>query len=233
MRISELAEQSGATVATIKYYLREGLLPPGNKVGARRAEYGDRHLARLQLLRVLREVGDMPVSDLKQVVDAIDNKALSTHEMNGAACDALARTSGAVSAEMRALAAHVVQEAGWTYARPESPALDDLAGLLGVIVDLSAMFDTNQAATYLGLIDALAAYEVSRVYAAERIHDRDAVVQQMVIGQVVFGQLLLSLRRIAHEHHSALRFPDQPSADTETARSQKPTPLHGAARDVP
>lgn len=215
MRISELAEQSGVTVTTIKYYLREGLLPAGSKIDARRADYDDRHLARLHLLRVLREVGDMPVSDLKQVVEAIDNDALSTHDMNGAAYDAMARTPGAVSPELRTLAAHVVQQAGWTHARPDSPALNDLAGLLGVIVDLGAMFDTSQAATYLGLINALAAYEVSRVYTAERIHDRDAVVQQMVIGQVVFGQLLLSLRRIAHEHHSALRFLNEPSAGTE------------------
>ncbi|KWX23565.1 hypothetical protein AFM11_15010 [Mycolicibacterium wolinskyi] len=214
MRISELAEQSGVTVATIKYYVREGLLPPGSKMGERRAEYGDRHVARLRLLRVLREVGDIPVSDLKQVVDAIDNESLSTHEMNGAAYDALVRTPGAVNAEMRALATQVVQEAGWTRVRPESPAIDHLAGLLGVVLDLSAMFDMNHAATYLGLIDALAAYEVGRLNTAERIEDRDAVVQQMVIGQVVFGQLLLSLRRIAHEHHSALRFFDEPPAGT-------------------
>jgi DNA-binding transcriptional MerR regulator len=210
VRVSELAERSGVTVATIKYYLREGLLPPGSKLGDRRAEYGDRHVARLRLLRVLREVGDIPVSDLKDVVDAIDNESLSMHEMNGAAYDALARTSGAVSAEMRVLAQQVVQQAGWTHVRPDSPALDHLAGLLGVIVDLGAMFDMNYAATYLGLIDALAAYEVSRLDTAERIEDRDAVVQQMVVGQVVFGQLVLSLRRIGHEHHSALRFLESP-----------------------
>lgn len=232
MRISELAEQSGVTVATIKYYLREGLLPPGSKVGERRAEYGDRHVARLRLLRVLRDVGDIPVSGLKQVVDAIDNESLSTHEMNGAAYDALARASGTVSAEMRVLAAQVVQEAGWTRVRPESPALDDLAGLLSVIIELSAMFDMNHATTYLGLIDALAAYEVSRLDTAERIEDRDAAVQQMVIGQVVFGQLLLSLRRIAHEHHSALRFLDEHSEDPEIARHHEPDQPDGAARDL-
>jgi len=227
VRISELAEQSGATVATIKYYVREGLVPPGSKVGERRAEYGDRHVARLQLLRVLRDVGDMSVADLKQVVDAIDNESLSTHEMNGAAYDALARTSGAVSAEMRELAAQVVRQAGWTRVRPESPALDHLAGLLAVVVDLSAMFDMNHAATYLGLIDALAAYEVSRLDAAQRTEDRDAAVQQMVIGQVVFGQLLLSLRRIGHEHHSAIRFLDEHPEDTETDQ------LDGAERRHP
>lgn len=224
MRISELAAQSGVSVATIKYYLREGLLPPGTKVGARRAEYGGVHLARLQLLRVLREVGDMPVSDLKNVVDAIDDGALSAHEMNGAAYDALARTSGVVSPEMRALAALIVQEAGWRHARPDSPAVDDLAALLGVIGDLGAMFDTSEAAKYLGLIDALAAYEVGRVYAAELDQDRDAIVQRMVIGQVVFGQLLLSLRRIAHEHHSALRYPSEPPTDTQAARFAAPEP---------
>ena len=117
---------------------------------------------------------------------------------------------------MRVLARQVVQQAGWTHVRPDSPALDQLAGLLRVIIDLGAMFDMNYAATYLGLIDALAAYEVSRVDAAESTEDRDAVVQQMVVGQVVFGQLLLSLRRIGHEHHSALRFLEKPPVNTET-----------------
>lgn len=131
------------------------------------------------------------------------------HEINSAADDALAHTSGALSEDMRALAQQVVQNAGWTRVRPHSPALDHLAGLLKVIVDMGAMFDMNHADTYLGLIDALAAYEVSRLYTAERIDDRDAIVQQMVVGQVVFGRLVLSLRRIGHKYHSVLRFPDE------------------------
>lgn len=215
MRISELAEQSGVTVATIKYYLREGLLPPGSKVGERRAEYGDRHLARLRLLRVLREVGDVPVADLKEIVAAVQDESLSMHQTYGAAYDALSRKSEAVSAEMRVLAQQVVQRAGWTHVRPDSPALDHLAGLLRVLIDFGAMFDMNYAATYLGLIDALAAYEVGRLGIAERLEDRDAVVQYMVVGEVVGGQLLLSLRRIAHEHHSALRFLEEPPVETE------------------
>lgn len=215
MRISELAEQSGATVATIKYYLREGLLPPGDKVGERRAEYGDRHVARLRLLRVLREVGDVSVADLKEIVAAVQNESLSMHQTYGAAYDALARTSEDVSEEMRTLARQVVKQAGWTHVRPDSPALDHLAVLLGVLIDLGAMFDMDCAATYLGLIDALAAYEVSRLGKAERTEDRDAVVQYMVVGQAVGGQLLLSLRRIGHEHHSALRFLENPPANPE------------------
>lgn len=209
MRISELSEQSGVTVATIKYYLREDLLPSGSKVSERHADYGQHHLARLRLLRVLREVSAVPVADLKEIVNAVQNESLSIHQMFGATYDALARSSDAVSERDRALAAQVVEKAGWTDIRPDAPALDQLAGLLGVLNDLGWPFDLPNAATYLGLIDAIAAYEVSRLTAAELQLDRDAVVQQMVIGQVVFGQLLLNLRRLAHEHHSALRFNDR------------------------
>ncbi|HEX5144963.1 MAG TPA: MerR family transcriptional regulator [Mycobacterium sp.] len=217
MRISELAERSGVTVATIKYYLREGLLPPGQKVSERRAEYSDHLVARLRLLRVLREVGAVPVADLKEIVDAVQDEALSMHQIFGAAFDALARPSDVGSEQMSTLAEQVMQQAGWTHVRPDSPALNQLAGLLGVLNDLGSPFDLPNAATYLGLIDAIAAYEVSRLRRADLVEDRDAVVQQMVIGQVVFGQLLLSLRRLGHEHHSALRFFDNAHSGTENA----------------
>jgi DNA-binding transcriptional MerR regulator len=216
VRISELSEQSGVTVATIKYYLREGLLPPGNKLSERHADYGGHHVARLRLLRVLREVGAVPVAGLKEIVDAVQNESLSIHQMFGATYDALARSSDAVIERDRALASQVVEQAGWTHVRPDTPALDQLAGLLSVLSDLGWPLDLPNAATYLGLINAIAAYEVSRLTAADLQADRNAVVQQMVVGQVVFGQLLLSLRRLAHEHHSALRFDDTHPATAET-----------------
>jgi DNA-binding transcriptional MerR regulator len=221
VRISELSKQSGVTVATIKYYLREGLLPPGVKISERHADYGDHHVARLRLLRVLRDVGAIPVADLREIVDAVQNEALSVHQMFGAAYDALARSSQAVSQHDRVLASHVVQQAGWTHVRPDTPALDQLAHLLSVLRDVGWPLDLPNAATYLGLVDAIAAYEVSRLTAADLHADRNTVVEQMVVGQVVFGQLLLSLRRLAHEHHSALKFnEDLPATDIETPPPQ-------------
>ena len=167
MRISELAAQSGVTVATIKYYLREGLLPPGSKVSERQADYGDLHVARLGLLRVLRDVGAVPVADLKDIVDAVQNETLSVHQMFGAAYDALARSSESVSQPDRMLASQVVQQAGWTHVRPDAPVLDQLAGLLSVLREAGWPLDLSNAATYLGLVDAIAAYEVSRLTAAD------------------------------------------------------------------
>ena len=42
MRISELSAQTGVPVPTIKYYLREGLLPEGERSAPTQAAYGER-----------------------------------------------------------------------------------------------------------------------------------------------------------------------------------------------
>lgn len=51
MKVSELAAQSGVALATIKYYLREGLLMPGEPTSATGARYGEQHVRRLALIR--------------------------------------------------------------------------------------------------------------------------------------------------------------------------------------
>jgi DNA-binding transcriptional MerR regulator len=52
-RIDELAHEAGLTVDTIRYYQREGLLPPAVKSG-RVKLYGREHLERLQRIRDLQ-----------------------------------------------------------------------------------------------------------------------------------------------------------------------------------
>jgi DNA-binding transcriptional MerR regulator len=53
-RIDDLAHQAGITVDTIRYYAREGLMPPPTPAGRHRL-YGDRHLDRLRRIRELQE----------------------------------------------------------------------------------------------------------------------------------------------------------------------------------
>lgn len=47
-------------VATIKYYLREALLPQGKRAAVNQASYQQQHLHRLRPIRVLLEVADLP-----------------------------------------------------------------------------------------------------------------------------------------------------------------------------
>lgn len=53
MRIDVLAQQTGLTVDTIRYYQREGLLPPAVRAG-RAKLYGPDHLTRLAQIRELQ-----------------------------------------------------------------------------------------------------------------------------------------------------------------------------------
>src|SRR6478672_6136913 len=89
MLVSELADRADVPLATVKYYLREGLLPPGEVVGPRRAEYDEAHLRRLRVLRALREVGGASVSALQVIVDAVEDDARPSHEIFCEIADAL------------------------------------------------------------------------------------------------------------------------------------------------
>jgi len=52
-RIDDLAREAGLTVDTIRFYQREGLLPPAEKEGRTR-RYGPEHLTRLEQIRDLQ-----------------------------------------------------------------------------------------------------------------------------------------------------------------------------------
>ena len=49
MRISGLAERTGVPVATLKYYLREGLLHAGTATARTQAVYDTTHVERVRL----------------------------------------------------------------------------------------------------------------------------------------------------------------------------------------
>ena len=207
MRISELAEATGVPVATIKYYQREGLLPPAAKPAARLADYDERHVRRLHLVRLLREVGDIPIDGLKRLVGATVRPTVSVHDLFADAADALAgdaAPAGPMRPATRALTDQLIAAAGWTNVRPDSPDRESLAATL----ELIASYDTHpreaaEIEPYLRFADEIARYELGHL---DDSKDRVGLLEEMVIGRVVFGQVLANLRRLAEEHYSAVRF---------------------------
>src|ERR1700685_860191 len=81
--MAELSRSSGVPVATIKYYLREGLLPPGEATSATRAEYDETHLRRLQLIRDLVELGEGPGGAIRKILAVVDDESAGVHVMLG------------------------------------------------------------------------------------------------------------------------------------------------------
>lgn len=61
LKISELAEEAGVPVATVRHYLREGLLPEGEKTSRNMAYYPPELVERIRLIKQLQEERYMPL----------------------------------------------------------------------------------------------------------------------------------------------------------------------------
>src|SRR5205823_11902088 len=72
MRIAELSQRSGVPIPTIKYYMREGLLYPGERTSRNQARYTESHIQRLRLIRALVDVGHLSIAATREVVASID-----------------------------------------------------------------------------------------------------------------------------------------------------------------
>jgi DNA-binding transcriptional MerR regulator len=68
--ISELAEKTGVSTRTIRYYIEEGLLPQP-EIQGKYAVFNDEYLYRLQLIKYLKDAY-LPLKEIKIRLDAIN-----------------------------------------------------------------------------------------------------------------------------------------------------------------
>src|SRR3954453_17373569 len=118
MRMAELSRATGVPVATIKYYLREGLLPRGEvTTSPNQAQYGEEHVRRLTLVRSLVEVGGLSIAAGRAVLAAIDDPAVSLHHTLAFPIAAADAPAPAVDDPAHTAAAdridEVIAERGW------------------------------------------------------------------------------------------------------------------------
>jgi AcrR family transcriptional regulator len=70
LTVSALAERSGLPASTIRYYLREGLLPQGRRLSRTRTIYDSRHLEALERIKNQRQSG-LSISELRSQVEHV------------------------------------------------------------------------------------------------------------------------------------------------------------------
>jgi DNA-binding transcriptional MerR regulator len=182
----------------VKFYLREGLLPPGRRTSATQAVYDDEHLARLRLVRALTETGGLSLSRVRAVLDGLDAPTL--FEAVGCAHGALSGDPGEVDT---AEAARLVHELGWTV-HDASPALAALARALGSLADVGMAMTADQVETYARAAEQVAATDVAHVPTDSAT---DAVTT-VVLGTVLREPVLLALRRLAQESRARRQWAD-------------------------
>ncbi|WP_371480804.1 MerR family transcriptional regulator [Kitasatospora sp. NBC_00315] len=207
MRVGELSTRTGVPVPTIKYYLREGLLPPGELTSPNQAQYGDAHVRRLKLVRALLEVGKLSVAAARTVLDSIDAPGAALHDVLGAAQHAITPIAAGdpdstALLEARGLTDRLIADRGWLV-EADGPARDALTQVVLTYRDLGQDDMLGLIDAYADAVERLAAAEVAAV---GRRPDPDSQVEGLVLGTVLGEALLTALRRLAHENASARVF---------------------------
>lgn len=201
MRMAELARRSGLPVATLKFYLREGLLEPGRSTSVNQAVYGEQHLERLRLIRALSKVAGLPLQKIREVVQAVSGET-SMIDALGVTQDALVGEFEAASAdsttneEAAALLDRVISERKWE-CQPGSPAHTAAVHAISDLMaeDLTILLDRLD--DYAQAAEAVGQADVDAISNAENL---ESMIRGVVLGTVLRRPVLDALILLAQQH---------------------------------
>jgi len=223
MRLAELSRAAGVPTATIKWYLREGLLPKGAATARNQAQYDDAHVRRLRLIRALVEIGGLSTQATRDILAVVDDENAPLDAVVGAAHDALARTPEALVDERALTLADVYLARRKWRIKPSSPARLELAGLLQSMIRLSPTVALGDEQLLAGLdpyalaVEQLAMNEVAQLPPGL---PREVLVEQIVLGTVLPERILGSLRRLVQQSAYLSGY----AAATSPKTAKPPTP---------
>ncbi len=80
MTVSELSSFSNIPLSTIKFYIRQNLVPGPNKIRGTKAYYNSKHLSRLRLIKKIQTEGNMPLSKIREVINMIEDGEVDPHK---------------------------------------------------------------------------------------------------------------------------------------------------------
>lgn len=202
MLLAELSERSGVSVASIKYYRREGLLPPGDQLTATRQDYGRRHLDRLDLIGAVREVAGGSIADLKNLTAILDDpgrplvEALEVAQAIAAGLPAR-RHDRPVPPQETPLVGQIIADRDWPdVASGPRAALDSLLReLTGWGMDL----DPSTVALYARAAQDLAVHDLAQLQrdSAGDPPSPDVACLRVVVGIIAHNRLVVTLRALA------------------------------------
>jgi DNA-binding transcriptional MerR regulator len=205
MRIAELSQKTGVPVPTIKYYLREGLLPAGELTSPNQARYDDRHVQRLRLVRVLLDIGRLPIATIRDLLVELDQPDPDVHEVLGRALPSAVSTKEVLDPAMveaaRVRIDELVTRRRWLIGdsgRARQAAAEVLAAFEQVGTDVADLLER-----YADVAEEIAVHDLRFV---GRAADAEGMLHAAVVGSILGDSLLAALRRMTQEHESAKMF---------------------------
>ncbi len=210
MKIAALSSATGVSVATLKFYLREGLLPAGESTAVNQADYGEAHVRRVRLVRALIDLGHLSLADVSRVLAAVDNDDMSLHDAFGVAQDAMVPQRLREGDDYVLMLDEVTKfvERHRLDVRPEAEVRKLLADALLVLRDFGWVGRDGRVDS--GLLDWLAEpiidNAIEEMSTVPEPADRAVQVEFSVVGTVAFEVAAAAIRRLALEHASYQRF---------------------------
>lgn len=192
-------------VASIKYFLRQGLLPAGRATAATLAEYGDEHAQRLRLIKALTTLGGLSIAATRDVLGAVDQAHTSEGAL-GAISYALPvpvaaqsaaghEEEAAADATAGAEVAELLATLDWQ-APDTSPHVEGLTAALKELRRLDAQYAPGELAAYARLAESVARLDLERAVSLE---DPVALAERAVIVFAICAPVFELLRRLAQE----------------------------------
>ncbi|MFJ2029405.1 MerR family transcriptional regulator [Streptosporangium sp. NPDC087985] len=208
--MAELSRATGVSVPMIKYYLREGLLPGGERTSPNQARYGQEHVRRIQLVRAMADYAGLSIADIRTLLEHLDNPGRGLHDQLGAAQKAVTPRREPGEGEQWETAARqageLIARHGWVQ-NPDSPAMRTVTGVLLTFAGLGYDGVLARLDEYAEAAARIAEADLAAV--AER-PDPEKMVELVVVGTSLGDALIASLRRIAQSNASARLFLDAP-----------------------
>lgn len=199
MKISELSQLSQVPVPSIKFYIREGILPAGERTSKNQAEYGPLHIERLALIRALQEAAGLRLDAIARALRAADT---AREDFVIAAIDALERptqdhdvdATAYTEAERGLL--QLSKRRGWKVSKSDASVRDAVLAATRIKRWFASNAEYAELEPYFDAVERIAEHEIPDDWAPDA--SPEAALRYAMLGTVLFEPFLLALRRMAH-----------------------------------
>ncbi|MGR0219100.1 MerR family transcriptional regulator [Agromyces sp. ZXT2-6] len=214
--MSELSRTTDTPVATVKYYLRERLLPPGLRTSPNQAQYGDEHVRRIRLIRALLGPGGLDVATAREVIGAIDSDLPLPHVFG------VAQRAASARIDEREVDAAALERAddllGGFAIHQDNPGRTATAAVIRAIEGVGQRDADDWYRRYVEAALIVAEADLDMVEARAT---RDEKAETVVVGTALGDALFAALRRAAQEHVSTIRYEPERAEAIRRTRSSR------------
>ncbi len=197
MKLSELAESSGASASTLKHWIRVGVLPAGRLRNKTTAVYDQSHLDRALLIRAMREEHGASLDEVRTLTTLIDTEGTTTVEVMNACQEFIWGIPNDVATDdayepFRERTYELMRRRGWR--GYPGAAERGMTHALAVASEVGLDYDVERLMEYADAVEPLATKHV----AALGPGSADVIARRMLAVVTARARQLLAISNLAH-----------------------------------